>query len=614
MTDRRTAPETPAPRDALDSLGQWRLRPGVSATVLRDGVHLRGWITSVSLEGNPAIPALWEHLADALAGDGGTALAGAAPAGSPLRAALVTLIGRLHDHDLLVERYGTDGTPGGLAGQWLDTAAGRPAEAADRLARVRTRLLAGRPDGALARAAGRALHHSGTPAEPVRDTGLPAGRIILTAASTAGGEVFAVAAGVYAGGGFVTPVGSPGQVRADAAALAARPARREARDTGEHPAVSALVAAAAAQRLLCAAAGLSDPSAEAGGARLLPELPAVLIAGERPLRGEYRTWPRPAPADGGRPAAGAAPLTLADALARIPVLGDGEVGVLDEPSPGALPQLPVPLVRCAVPGGALFAGAARADLARLEAVCRAAELTLGGADLVVGVNPEHARGRALRRAAGRPHSGGPGAPERPVVWRPDGAVHPQARHWWSVLVRRLGVAAEAAVFRIGADDGVFRAEVRGRPAAGGPPRLLGTGVEATADDAAAYAALRAVVRVQLRAHAPDLRHLALPSGASAVLAATAEPAPWEDGGWTTAWLGETAGREKGLRDALAEVTGVRPRPWEPARGAPAHPVWSALRQCGFSVLAMEPGGYGAGGASGSHRHDPVRTALVEGLR
>ncbi|GGZ50674.1 hypothetical protein GCM10010387_51190 [Streptomyces inusitatus] len=629
MSGRQSATSAPAPPDApdapdaLDSLRHRRLRPGVTATVLRDGVHLRGWITSVSLEGSPALPALWEHLAEALATDGGRALAGAVPAGSPLRAALVSLIDRLSEHDLLVERGGHDGggLAGGLAGQWLDTVADRPAQAAARLAGTRARVLGTRPDGAFARAAGRALDHGGTGAERAREE-LPDGRLLLVA-SLPDGEL-AVSAGVYAGFGFVTPVGSPRQARADAAALAERLGRVSRTgglgEPGEHPALTALVAASAAQRLLCAAAGLPDPSAEAGGARLLPDRPAALVAGERPLRGEYRTWLGPDLVDADRALPGAVPRTLADALARIPVLGDGELGVLDAPSPGALPQLPVALVRCATPEGGLLSGAARADLARLDAVCRAAELRLGGAglDLVVGAGPGHARGRALRRAAGHRDAAGrtpveapAGPPGRPVAWRPRGTVHPQARHWWSVLVRRLGVDAEAEVSRIAVDPGAFRAVVRGRTVAGGPPRVLGTAVEATADDAVAYAALSAAVRIQSEANAPDLRFLTLPSGASAMLGAASERAPWEDAGWTTAWLGETAGREGYLQDALAGATGRSPRPWEPAPGTPARPVWSALRQCGFSVLSLAPAP-GRDRTGGTSR--PMPNTPVEGPR
>ncbi|MFD8731704.1 hypothetical protein [Streptomyces sp. NPDC059611] len=653
----RAAPDSP---DSLDSLGRWTLRPGVAVTLLHNGVHLRGWITSVTLEGGPGLPALWGRLAEALAvgedrAEAGCArLARAAPAGSPLRAGLLTVINQLHDHDLLVARSGEAAesekaeVPKGAAGQWLGAVAGRPAAAADALARSRARVLTAHPDSPSARTAARALNRSGIRTEivTVGAADLPDGQILLVAATpaepgqpgepaqpgepdelSAAAEPHAVAVGVRPGVGFVTPVGSAEQARADADGLAGRLRRREVHGTAEHPGLPALLASSAAQRLVCAVAGLRDPSAEAGDSRLLPGLPAALIAEQEPLRGEYRSWSGPVLLDPDRVRPRADVRTLAEALARIPVLTDRLAGVLDEPDPGALPQLPAALVRCSVADGDLLSGSARADLARLEAVCHAAELRLGGDEsgpVAVGAGAEHARGRALRQAADRrqaaeavgradrqdtaadAHAGVTSGTHHPggaagshhegahhtIPWTPDTRRHPQAPHWWSVLVRRLGVDADVAVARLDTGGGsVFRARVRGRTTAGGPPALLGTAVEATADDAVAFAALSAVVRVQSATDAPHARHLVTPSGASAPLARSAEPAPWEDAGWTTAWLGEMAGREPGLQQALADLTGWSPPPWQPSAGAPAdvHALWSALRQCGFSVLAARTG-------------------------
>ncbi|UCM87493.1 hypothetical protein [Streptomyces marincola] len=625
-----------APPDALDELPRWRLRPGVAVTALASGVHLRGWITSVTLEGSPALAALWRHVDHALATDGGTALARDTPRGSPLRAAFVTLIEQLRAHDLLTARSHAGAGP---AAPWLDTVAGRPGRAAAHLARTHTEVRAAERAGALARAAERALGGADRAPAPAQEVGpdLPAGQVLLTA--TTGRQVRAVAAGVRGGTGFVTPVGSPAQVRADARALAARLAERDiqdVQDTGVPPgtALTALVAAGAAQRLLCAAAGLRDPSAEAGDTRLLPWLPAVLIAEEEPLRGEYRTWPRPAPPAGERAPSGPAPRTLAEALARVPVLGDPLVGVLDEPSPGALPQLPVALAACAVPHGRLLAGAARPDLARLEALCRAAESRLGGerAGIVVGLNPGHARGRALRRAAGHEDAVGREDAARhapaegegggaPVDWRPCVAEDPQAGHWWSVLVRRLGARAELGLWRVGS-TGAFRAVVRATSVTSATPvtrapapppgsgRPLGTAVEATAADAVAFAALSAAVRVQARDRAADATHLALPSGALAPLAATGDRAPWEDRGWTSGWLAEVADREAALQAALAASAAPRLAPWAPRHPAdgPEHELWTALHASGLTVLALDP----APGA----RHDlaPVGVPAAEGAR
>ncbi|MFI5904825.1 hypothetical protein [Streptomyces cyaneofuscatus] len=619
--------------DALDSLGRWTLRPGVSVTVLPHGVHLRGWITSVTLEGGAGLPVLWGRLAEALAGDGGAELARAAVAGSSLRAALVTVIGQLHDHDLLVERPAGEkgdaaGENGDAAGQWLGAVADRPAEAAATLIRSRVRVFAARPDGPLARAAARALDRAGIRAATGEAADLPDGQVLLVAAGPGApsplaveqdAQERAVVVGLRPGVGFVTPVGSARQARADADGLADRLRRREAPGGAEHPALPALLASSAAQRLVCAVAGLRDPSAEAGDARLIPGLPAALVAEREPLRGEYRTWAGRVLVDADRVRPRADVRTLAEALARIPVLTDRLAGVLDEPDPGALPQLPAALVRSSVAGEVLVSGSTRADLARLEAVCRAAELLLGKSEPglerdggpVVGAGAVHARGRALRRAAAAgpavrqqgTRSGdtaGPFSGAASVPWSPEPGRHPQALHWWSVLVRRLGVDADVAVSRLdtGGGGAVFHAEVRGRTAGGG------TAVEASADDAVAFAALSAVVRVQAAADAPHARHLVTPSGASTSLARPEATAPWEDAGWTTAWLAESAARESGLQEALTALTGRSPQPWEPPADAhtDVRALWSALRQCGFSVLSARPG------------HGTTLPTLTEGSR
>ncbi|PVC82192.1 hypothetical protein DBP19_33275 [Streptomyces sp. CS090A] len=635
MTVDQAGPDMATPKesepDALDSLGRWTLRPGVSVTVLPHGVHLRGWITSVTLEGGAGLPMLWGRLAEALAGDGGAELARAAVAGSPLRAALVTVIGQLHDHDLLVERPA--GENGDAAGQWLGAVADRPEEAAAALIRSRVRVLAARPDGPLARAAARALDRAGVRAAPAEAADLPDGQVLLVAAEPGQPSPFAaeqdaeeraVVVGLGPGVGFVTPVGSARQARADADGLADRLRRREALGGAEHPGLRALLASSAAQRLVCAVAGLRDPSAEAGDARLIPGLPAALVAEREPLRGEYRTWAGPVLVDADRVRPRADVRTLTEALARIPVLTDRLAGVLDEPDPGALPQLPAALVRSSVAGEILVSGSARADLARLEAVCRAAELLLGKGESglegeagpVVGAGAVHARGRALRRAgagaavqqqdARSGDTAGPFGGPAPVPWSPEPGRHPQALHWWSVLVRRLGVDADVAVSRLDAGGGgaVFHAEVQvqvqGRTATGG---VLGAAVEASADNAVAFAALSAVVEVQAAADAPQARHLVTPSGAVASLARPEATAPWEDAGWTTAWLAESAAREPELQEALAALTGWFPQPWEPPADthADVRALWSALRQCGFSVLCARPG----------HRTHPT---LTEGSR
>ncbi|MEO3977596.1 hypothetical protein AAFN69_27515 [Streptomyces sp. CAU 1734] len=555
--------------DAVDELGRWRLRPGVRVTALRDGLHLRGWAGSVTLEGSGALPGLWRLVEEALRTDGGAAaLASRAPAGSALRAALCTLIGGLRAHDLLV---GNAPVPRSPAAGWLGAAAERPERAARALRRARVRVEGPEPGpgGALAGAAVRALEGCG-----VRAAAVAGGeRWLLLTAEAGGGEPLAVAAGVGGGTGFVTPAGDPGRVRADAAALVVR--LRITGGEGEEGGggeLAELVAGAAVQRLLCAVGGLPDPDGGESGGRV-----SVLVADGRPLRARYRPW------TGSRPAAGGGPLTLEGALASVAELGDERVGVLAPPLPGSLPQLPVALVGCASAGGDLVAGAVRADLARLEAVCRAAELRLGGGreGVVVGAGDAHALGRALRRGALRAAVGGgegmtdPGPPD-----------HPQARYWWSVLTGRLGVGARLSVARLG--PGVFRAVVE-EGAAGGPGgRVLGRAVEATAADAVAFAALASVVRVRARERDPAARWIAASGGAVAALAsAGVERAGWEDECWTAGWLAAVAGRESALHTALGRRAGVRVAEFGAAGGGGR--LGAALRECGFTVLDIGGG-------------------------
>ncbi|MEV7547569.1 hypothetical protein AB0O29_34225, partial [Streptomyces sp. NPDC089915] len=395
--------------DALASLDRWRLRPGVTASALDGGLHLRGWNGSVTLEGSPALPALWQVLEEALRTDGAAALCARAGLGTPVRAALCTLIGQLHAHGMLVGRPAPTG--GTAPDDWLLTVADRPAEAAAALAGSRLEVRAADPQDALASAAVRALARAGITA--VRAADAPAGRPgrILLHGSRADGTECAVGAAVHPDGAFVTPVGGLTRAGSDTAALAERLGLDEppARSAAPSPALTALVAGAAVQRLLCSLAGLPDPGAEegagegAGGAdpagatgRVGPRsgFPLVLVAGERPPRSAYHPWPARSPE------AAPPPGTLAEALEGLAALTDERLGVLAAPATGALPQLPVALAGCEAPGGGvLTAGAARADLARLDALCRAVELRCGAGRAVAGAGPGHALGRALRRAA-----------------------------------------------------------------------------------------------------------------------------------------------------------------------------------------------------------------------
>ncbi|AXE24924.1 hypothetical protein C0216_17015 [Streptomyces globosus] len=554
-----------------------RLRPGVAATVLRAGLHLRGRDGSVTLEGSKALPALWELLADRLgaepAAPAGTARrpGGLDPSDPRVASALDGLAGQLRAHGLLAEL--PEGGEGPAA--WLAASTDRPGAAAAALAAAPPVVTAADPGAPLAAALLRALHRAGARPEARTDSRLPPGLVV----AAAGAPPVAVAADRTAGGGFVTAPTAPERVRADAGAVAARlggTVSASAAAAGAD-ALTALLAGAAAQRLLCAAAGLPDPAGADEDQRLLPGRPAVLVAEAAPPRASYHPWAA-GPAAASEPALPPA-ADLAEALRRVGALADPLLGVLDAPLPGRLPQLPAALAACRTPAGPLVAGAPRADLARLTAACRAAELRLGGA-AVVGAGPGHARGRALRRAAlaasGRADTG-PALPEE--EWR----EHPQARHWWAVLTGIAGHAqARLAVRQLGGEQ-AYAAVVR----VPGAPAPLGRAVEATPADAAAVALLGAVTRAMAADHGPAGAAHAPFSGAEAPLAAAGtEPAAWADEGWTDVWLTGTAHREAALTAALTRLTGPAPGPWLPPGGDPvAARTATVLRSCGFTVLA-----------------------------
>ncbi|MYT19910.1 hypothetical protein GTW69_06330, partial [Streptomyces sp. SID7760] len=172
-------------------------------------------------------------------------------------------------------------------------------------------------------------------------------------------------------------------------------------------------------------------------------------------------------------------------------------------------------------------------------VCRAAELRLGdGTPVAVGAGPGHALGRALRRAAlAAAGDRGTGRALGEEEWR----GHPQARHWWTVLTRHLGLPMRMTVHRLAAEQ-AYLAVVRDPAGRTGTAGVAARAVEATAADAAALAALGAVTRAMTAEAAPaGAVHTAF-SGAEAQLAvAGSEPAVWTDEGWTDRWLAAIAG-------------------------------------------------------------------------
>ncbi|MCX4625512.1 hypothetical protein [Streptomyces sp. NBC_01443] len=582
-----------------------RLRPGVAVTPLRNGLHLRGRDGSVTLEGSKALPALWELLSEQLCHGREDVLGQEGyrgeevgrprldPADPRVEAALHALTEQLHTHDLLTEY------PAGAAepAAWLGASVQRPGLAAAALAAARPVVAAADPEGPLATALISVLSRAGAPPKVYRDTGLPADRVV----AVAGTSPVAVAVARTADGGFVTAPAEPERARADAESIAARlrPDTGSA-GTGSTPAgapagspaaLTSLLAGAAAQRLLCAAAGLPDPAGREEDPQLLADRPAVLVAVARPPHASYRPWVT-GPAD--HASLSPAPVaSLAEALRGVGALGDPYLGVLDAPRPGDLPQLPAGLAACSSVAGPLVAGAPRTDLARLSAACRAAELHLGEGmpgPVAVGAGPGHALGRALRRAAiAAASSSCPDRSPSEEEWR----EHPQARHWWTVLTRHLGLPMEMTVHRFTAEQ-AYLAVVRNPAGRAGTAGVAARAVEATPADAAALAALGAVTRAMAAVHGPaGAVHTAF-SGAEAPLAvAGVEPAAWTDEGWTDRWLAGIARREPELCAVLTRLTGLRPDPWQPggadlagsgAAGS-AGPVLAALHACGFTVLA-----------------------------
>ncbi|MFH9659636.1 hypothetical protein ACH4NF_17885 [Streptomyces sp. NPDC017248] len=559
-------------------------------------------------------------------GGAGTRAEGATgdPVDPRVEAALATLTARLREHDLLVEY-----PDGAELPPWPGASAAHPAQAVDAIRTARPVVAAPDPRGPLAVSLVQALRRSGAAPRVTTDRRLPPDQAVVTADAPSGAVALAVSCA--ADGGFVTEPGPARRARRDAAAIAARlgtddtagagtatdavtgtgttpsrtsagagaPRRAAAGAEGPSRTQAALLAGAAAGRLLAAVAGLPDPAGSEDASRTAAARhPAVLIARTDPPEATYHPWAGAPRAARRRPDAPPAP-DLAEALRRVTELGDPRLGVLDAPLPADLPQLPASLVACRTPAGLLVAGAVRADLARLEAACRAAELALGDGSSapVVGADPDHAHGRALRRAvlAGMNREAAQPAPKAgPAAangvaddaWR----THPQARHWWTVLTERMGRAAELSVRRLGAED-VHAAVVRVRPAGGGAGAGHGTvsrAVEATAADAVALAALDAVTRVMAAEHVPGAaRHTALSGAAAPLAAAGAEPAGWADEGWADVWLAGIAAREPALRAALRRLTGVCPPPW---RDTGRSPLAEALRASAFTALTGTGGG------------------------
>ncbi|MFF5209781.1 hypothetical protein [Streptosporangium sp. NPDC000396] len=544
-----------------------RLRPAVHASAFAGGIHIRGWASSFTIEGGPGLWQLWQGLAARL-GRGCTAeQVGRLSSRPEVREALRTLVEQLREHDMLmkVPPAWNDGHPGRPPEQvacWLEAMAPDPAAAWARMKDAEVTVTEG---GMVAEAAVRALRAAGV---PVRVRAGDGDTTLLLAAC--GSAVTAACDGSV---GFVTSVGTAERARRDAEALAGRLSLVSGVPQRPDP-VSALVGGAAALRVMCAVLGLPDPGDESAvdTAPGLPRYPMVLVAHLSPLRSEYRPWlygdadARP-PSDGGR-------LDLDEALDRIDAVCDPELGAVPAPDAEDLPQVPTGLTLCRVAGIVVGGMGVTSDAARLAAALGAAEhlASRSGAGVVAcGVDRMHAEGVLLRRLVHHRLENGGGSVRSPLP-EARGISDPVARRWWKTLTVRFGVAAEMRVHELA--PGVYHAQVLSGSG------MLGWAVEATAGDAAAFAALAAVGAAQWRAtgrSVPDV--MGVPCGAFPVPRADDSPAaPWHSDAW--AWPGRAADREPALQERLSSM--VPPRATRPT--TPEDALTRALAAGGFVLI------------------------------
>lgn len=487
-----------------------RLRPVVQATRTADGLHLRGWASSCTFSGGSGLWKVWQRLAPQLEAGIPRASLGV-PDGTPdaVRAAVELILHQLWEHDMLVEmaEWGED-APAPEVAAWLESAAAEPVEAWRRL-RAATVVVSGH--GVLGDAAARAVEAVGLAVErpsaaaastPSERAILPLDQELLVSA-----RYLVVVAGCGTEVGFVLP---PAQSHLSLNTEVTTRTAARLGVTGNPPEILAtLVGSAAVHRLVCAIADLPDPAAE-----LTTTYPMALVARPSPLSATYH------PLLHGEPAA--------DPWQALDALTDTELGPVDTPEFGPLPQVPANL---ATSGDALGIGTT-ADTARLNAALNALK-----SDGVIGIDDTHARGAALRLAA-RHHRGEPADAHE---WTSD----PTAHRWWKALTARFDVPAVVRTERLA--QGVYKAEIsNGRS-------VLAWAVEATPADAVAFAALAATGYAQ--AGRAGTAHLngAVPHRR------TAQP-DWVTRQWH--WPADVRDREERFQQAIARVPGVRIRPVE----------------------------------------------------
>ncbi|GLY46990.1 hypothetical protein [Lentzea sp. NBRC 102530] len=526
-----------------------RLRPVVQATPTPDGLHLRGWTSSCTLSGGRGLWKVWQRLAPQLVdGVPRADLEAPADAAPGVRAAVTLIVEQLWEHDMLVETpgWGAD-APSPEVAAWLESAAVEPVAAWGRLRGV-TVVVAGnevladaarRAAEAVGLAVAEATEFAGSAASKSVDVQQAAGTRWKAEPASAGGFSLPTSDLCHSAGGFPLPAtdlcDSPGELFLSAAGLTVvaecgtevgyvLPPTTETSPsfntevtmrirariglTGEPAGIlPTLIGSAAVHRLVCAVAGLPDPTPEAVH-------PMALVAHASPLTATYHpVLQGPPPAD---------PWRALDALT------DTELGPVDTPEFGALPQVPANL---ATSGTALGIGTT-ADAARVNAALNALKV-----DGVIGIDDVHARGAALRRKARHLR----GEPADPAGWTGD----PTAHRWWKALTARFGVPAVVRVERLA--DGVHKAEVRDKHG------VLAWAVEATAADAVAFAALAATGHAQ--AGRTGTAHL----NGAAPAKVTENPA-WVTKQWH--WPAHVRDHEEQLQQAIANLPGVDIHPVE----------------------------------------------------
>ncbi|PZS18043.1 MAG: hypothetical protein DLM57_07205, partial [Pseudonocardiales bacterium] len=98
-----------------------RLRAGVAATPMPTGVHLRGWRSSMTIDGGRSLWQVWRWLAPQLSAGVAADRLGALTDRAELQRAVDAVVEQLHAADLLVPTRAD-----GPAAPWLDAAAPDP--------------------------------------------------------------------------------------------------------------------------------------------------------------------------------------------------------------------------------------------------------------------------------------------------------------------------------------------------------------------------------------------------------------------------------------------------------------------------------------------------------